>query len=75
MEPDEIFRICVMEAEIPLILAKDHEGIIGGYYVGKATTQKGLRAGLWWPTLHRDGKYYYRSCNVCQKVGKLSKRD
>jgi hypothetical protein len=29
-----------MEAKQPLILAKAHEGITGGHYVGKASTQK-----------------------------------
>jgi hypothetical protein len=37
MGPDEILRRCVMEAECPLILIESHEGIVGGYYVGKAT--------------------------------------
>jgi hypothetical protein len=58
-----------------LILAEAHEGIAEGKYAGKATVQKVLRAGLWWTTLHRDVKDYYRACNVCQRVGKLSIRD
>jgi hypothetical protein len=58
-----------------LILAKSHEGIEGGHYVGKVTTYKVLRAGLWWPTLHRDAKDYSRACDVFQRVGKPSKRD
>jgi hypothetical protein len=66
MGPDEILRRCVMEAERPLILEKSHQGITGGHYVGKATTQKVLRAGLWWPSLHKDAKEYYRACDVCQ---------
>jgi hypothetical protein len=75
MGPDEILRRCVMEEEIPLILAKSHEGIAGGHYTGKATAQKVLQAGLWWHTLHRDTKDYYRACDVCQRVGKPSRRD
>jgi hypothetical protein len=75
MGPYEILRRCVMEAEIPLILVEDHEGIAGGHYAGKATAQKVLRAGLWWPTLHKDAKDYYRACDACQRVGKLFKRD
>jgi hypothetical protein len=75
MGPDEILRRCVMEVEIPLILAESHEGITGGHYAGKETMQKVLRAGLWWPTLHRDAKEYYRACDVCQRVGKPSRRD
>ena len=46
MGPDKILRRCVMEAERPLILAEEHEGIAGGHYTGKATVQKVLRAGL-----------------------------
>jgi hypothetical protein len=34
-----------------------------------------LRAGLWWPTLHKDAKEYYKACDVCQRVGKPSRRD
>jgi hypothetical protein len=75
MGPDEILRRCVMEVERPLILTEAHEGIAGGHYAGKATAQKVLRAGLWWPTLHRDAKDYSRACDVCQRVGKPSRRD
>jgi hypothetical protein len=75
MGPDEILRRCVMEAERPLILVEAHEGITGGNYAGKETTQNILRVGLWWPTLHRDAKDYYRACDVCQRVGKPSRRD
>jgi hypothetical protein len=66
MGPDEILRRCVMEVERPMILEEDHEGIVGGNYAGKETTQKVLGAGLWGPTLHRDAKEYAKACNVCQ---------
>jgi hypothetical protein len=62
--PDEILRRCVMDIERPLILVEAHEDIAGGNYVGRATAQKVLRAGLWWPTLHRDAKDYARACDV-----------
>jgi hypothetical protein len=47
-----------MEEERPLILEEAHEGIAGGNYAGKETTQKVLRASLWWPSLHKDSKEY-----------------
>jgi hypothetical protein len=75
MGPDEILRRCVMEVERPLILVESHEGIAGGHYSGKETMQRVLRVVLWWPTLHRDSKEYYRACDVCQRVGKPSIRD
>jgi hypothetical protein len=62
---DEILRRFFMETERPLILAEDHEGIAVGHHKGRATTQKVLRAGLWWNTLHKDAKDYARACDVC----------
>jgi hypothetical protein len=56
-------------------ISEAHEGITRGHYVGKETTQKVLRDGLWWPTLHRDAKDYYRAFDVCQRVRKPSRRD
>jgi hypothetical protein len=67
MGPNEILRRCVMEVEKPLILAEAHEGITRGHYVGKSIEKKFLRAGLWWPTLHKDVKEYYIACDVCQR--------
>jgi hypothetical protein len=42
MGPNEILRRCIMEVERPLILVESHEGIAGGHYAGKATSQKVL---------------------------------
>jgi hypothetical protein len=58
MGTDNILRRCGIEHERPRILAKTHDRIAGGHYAGKATTQKVLRIGLWWPTIHRDSKEY-----------------
>lgn len=41
---------------------------------GKATTHKG-RARLWWLTVFKDAKEYARACDVCQRTGKLYRRD
>jgi hypothetical protein len=70
-----ILRWCVLEHEISMILAKEHDEIAGGNYAGKETTQNILCAGLWWPTRHKDTKEYLNSCDVFQRVGKPSKRD
>jgi hypothetical protein len=37
--------------------------------------QKFIQAGLWWETIFKDAKAYARSCDVCQRVGKMSCRD
>jgi hypothetical protein len=56
-------------------LAEAHEGIGGGYYVGKETTHKVLWVGLWWPIVYKDSEEYYQKCDVFQRVGKSYKRD
>jgi hypothetical protein len=65
----------MLENKIPRVLEESHEGIEGGNYVGKATMQKVLHAGLEWPTIDRDSKEYCQRCDVCQRVGKPNKRD
>ena len=35
----------------------------------------GVLHQLWWPTVHKDAKEYFQTCDVCQRVGKPSIRD
>jgi hypothetical protein len=72
---DNILRRCVMEHEIPIILAEAHERIVGEHYVEKVTMHKVFCSGLWWPTIHKDSKEYCNKCDVFQRVRKPSKRD
>ena len=75
MGPDEILRRCILEQEKPLILAEAHSGAARDHYAGKDTAQKILTAGLWWPTIHKDAREYFHSCDGCQRTGKPSRRD
>lgn len=75
MGNDEILQRYVPEFEREKILAEAHGGAARGNYAGRATTQKILLVGLWWPTLHQDLKAYYRACDICQQTGKPSRRD
>jgi hypothetical protein len=72
---DGILRRCVLENERPMILSEAHKGITGGHYARKVTSWKILCTGIWWPTLHKDAKEYYQAYDVCQRVGKPSRRD
>jgi hypothetical protein len=72
---DNILRRYILDHERPIILVEAHEGIVGGNYIGKDTMQKVLRAGLWWPKIHRDLKEYCQQCDVYQQVGKPNRRD
>jgi hypothetical protein len=73
--PDEVLQSYVLHHERPMILAEAHAGIAGEHYSRKPTMQKVLTLGLWWPTIHKDAKKSCRSCDVCQHIGRPSKRD
>ena len=73
--PDEILRRYVLEHERQQILVEAHAVIAGGQYAGKPTVQKILTTGLWWPTLHKDAKEFCKRCDVCQQIGRPSRRD
>jgi hypothetical protein len=75
MGADGILRRCVLEHERSMILREAHHGIVGGHYVGREIAHKILCAWLWWPTIHKNVKEYCQSCDVCQRVGKPSRRD
>jgi hypothetical protein len=61
---------CVLEHERPMIRDRSNDDI-----AGREIAQKILCTRLWWPTLHKDAKEYYQSCDVCQRVGKPSRID
>jgi len=73
--PDDILHRCILDHEKTSVLEEAHGGLSGGHYTWKATTQKILKVGLWWPTLHKDAKEYCQTCDVCHRIGKPSRRD
>jgi hypothetical protein len=62
---DGILRRWVMEHEFFMVLAEEHEEIVGGNYEKDPTTKKVMHAGLWWPTVHKDVKEYCHTYDVC----------
>jgi hypothetical protein len=72
---DDILRRCVLDHERQDILWECHNRFARGHVGGKATMQEFFQARLWWTSLFKDEKAYSRSCDVCQRVGKPSRRD
>jgi len=72
MGADELLQIYVPYFERDIILAEAHGGDVRGHYAGKMTMQKILHVGLWWPTVHKDSKVYYKECNTCQRINRPS---
>ncbi|GJW42009.1 reverse transcriptase domain-containing protein [Tanacetum coccineum] len=72
---DQIIRRCVSGHEALEILKACHEGPTGGHHSANLTAQKVFDAGFFWPTIYRDAHSMIKSCDTCQRQGKISQRD
>ena len=70
-----IIRRCVREGETFDILKSCHDEPCGGHFADKRTAYKVLHLGYYWPTLFRDAKAYVKSCDNCQRMGKVVQID
>nr|GEU35993.1 reverse transcriptase domain-containing protein [Tanacetum cinerariifolium] len=52
-----------------------HEGPNGGHHGANFTAKKVFDAGFFWPTIYRDAHMLVKSCEICQRQGKISQRD
>ncbi|GJS23080.1 reverse transcriptase domain-containing protein [Tanacetum coccineum] len=48
---------------------------IGGHHSANLTAKKVFDAGLFWPTIYQDAHTMIKSCDTCQRQGKISQRD
>ncbi|GJX37504.1 reverse transcriptase domain-containing protein [Tanacetum coccineum] len=72
---DQIIRRCVHGQEAFEILKACHEGPTGGHHSANLTARKVFDVGFFWPTIYRDAYSMIKSCNTCQRQGKISQRD
>ncbi|GKD38924.1 reverse transcriptase domain-containing protein [Tanacetum coccineum] len=72
---DQIIRRCVFVQEALEILKACLEGPTGGHHSANITTRKVFDAGFFWPTIYKDAYELIKSCDACQRQGKISHRD
>ena len=72
---DQVIRRCVPEDEMHSILNHCHTLPCGGHFGGKRTTAKVLQSGFYWPTLFKDAHQFVSTCDECQRMGNISKKD
>ena len=70
-----MIRRCVLEEEIKSILAHCHALACRGHFGGNRTTAKVLQSGFYMPTLVKDAHHFVSTCDKCQRMGSISKRD
>ncbi|GJY43389.1 reverse transcriptase domain-containing protein [Tanacetum coccineum] len=72
---DQIIRRCVDGKEALEILEACHSGPTGGHYGANFTAKKIFDAGFYWPTIYKDAYEFVKTCDACQRQGKISQRD
>nr|GEW76003.1 DNA-directed DNA polymerase [Tanacetum cinerariifolium] len=72
---DQVIRRCVHGQETIDILKACHYGPTGGHHDLNYTTKKVFDSRFYWPTIYRDAQDLVKSCDVCQRQGKISQRD
>ncbi|XP_071902547.1 uncharacterized protein [Coffea arabica] len=72
---DQVMRRCVSEMEFQSILAFCHTFACGGHFGPKRTAHKILESGFYWPSLFKDAYVFCKSCDRCQRVGNITRRD
>ncbi|GJR81544.1 reverse transcriptase domain-containing protein [Tanacetum coccineum] len=72
---DQIIRRCVFGQKALEILKACHEGPTGGHHSANITDRKVFEAGFFWPTIYKDAYELIKSCDACQRQGKISHRD
>ncbi|GJV82720.1 reverse transcriptase domain-containing protein [Tanacetum coccineum] len=72
---DQIIQKCVHGQEANDILKACHEGPTGGHHSANLTAQKVFDACFFWPTIYQDAHTMIKSCDTCQRQGKILQRD
>nr|GFB04102.1 reverse transcriptase domain-containing protein [Tanacetum cinerariifolium] len=61
--------------QAPSTISDSIYGPTGGHQGANLTAKKVFDAGFFWPTIYRDAHAMIKSCNTCQRQGKISQRD
>nr|GEV13105.1 reverse transcriptase domain-containing protein [Tanacetum cinerariifolium] len=71
---DQVIRRCVHGQEAIDILKAYHYGPTKGYHGPNYTAKKFFDSRFYWPTIYRDAQDLVKTCDVCQRQGKISQR-
>nr|GEU29884.1 reverse transcriptase domain-containing protein [Tanacetum cinerariifolium] len=72
---DQVIRRCVHGQEAIDILKAYYYRPTGGHHGPNYTSKKVFDSGFYWPTIYRDDLDLVKTCDVCQRLGKITQRD
>jgi hypothetical protein len=73
--PDQIIRRCIPETDQQNVISFFHDHACGGHFSSKKTAPKIFQSGFYWPSIFRDAHAYCSSCERCQKLGSIGRRN
>nr|GEZ24574.1 retrovirus-related Pol polyprotein [Tanacetum cinerariifolium] len=71
----QVIRRCVYGQEAIDILTACHNGPTRGHRGPNYTAKRVFDSGFYWPTIYHDAYDMVKSCDSCQRQGKISQRD
>ncbi|GJZ51946.1 reverse transcriptase domain-containing protein [Tanacetum coccineum] len=72
---NQVIRRCVYGQEAVDILTACHNRPTRGHHGANYTAKKVFDSGFNWPTIYRDTHDMVKSCDSCQRQGKISQKD
>nr|GEW96971.1 reverse transcriptase domain-containing protein [Tanacetum cinerariifolium] len=72
---DQVIRKCVHGQEAIDILKACYYRPTGGHHGLNYTAKKVFDSEFYWPTIYHDAQDLVKTCNICQRQGKISQRD
>nr|GEU76792.1 reverse transcriptase domain-containing protein [Tanacetum cinerariifolium] len=72
---DQVIRRCVHGQESVVILKACHNRPTGGHHGANYTVNKVFYFGFYWPMIYHDAHDMVKSCDSCQRQGKISQKD
>ena len=72
---DQVIWRCVPEDEMNSVLNHCHTLPCGGHFGGQRTAAKVLQSGFYWPSLFKDAHHFVSTCDKCQRMGGISRKD
>nr|GEV77621.1 reverse transcriptase domain-containing protein [Tanacetum cinerariifolium] len=74
-EKEMLAVLCVHGQEAIDIFKACHYGPTGGHHGPNYTSKKVFDSVFYWPTIYRDAQDLVKTCDVCQRLGRISQRD
>jgi len=72
MNQNNKLQRCLISTKAHMVMKELHEGPSKRHFATKIMRRKILDVGYWWPIMYRDVHDYFRSCDACQKIGRLA---